>query len=63
MAFYFGWMQHYLIWLFFPGIIGLIFFIIIEVVADNDEDESISVSEMCILLYTLMLGVGTTLFD
>jgi hypothetical protein len=52
-----------MIWLFFPGVIGLIFFIIIESTKSNDKAEGLGAAEVCILVYTLLLGILSTLFD
>jgi hypothetical protein len=64
IAMYFAWLQMYVIWLFFPGIIGLLFYIIINATGDiADTEPEMSVSEGCILVFTMLLCIGSTLFD
>lgn len=54
----------YIIWLLFPGIIGAILAIIIWATGDRDgTSESMQASEVCILIFTLMIAMSSTLFD
>jgi len=54
----------YIIWLLFPGIIGAILAIVIWAVGDRDDtDDGLGASEVCILIFTLMIAMSSTLFD
>ena len=53
-----------MIWLIAPAIIGLILFIVIAAHDDLEDTEPEFVAgEVCIIVFTLMLGLGSTLFD
>lgn len=61
---YFAWIHHYCNWLFLPGIIGFILFIVIAASADRDDTSSEwSAGEVCILIFTLLIAIMSTLFD
>ena len=64
IALYFAWLHMYIIWLLFPGVIGLILAIVIWAVGDRDDTgDGLGASEICILIFTLMIAMSSTLFD
>lgn len=64
IALYFAWASAYILWLMFPALIGFIFFIIRYTVADcDDSDGTFCTKDWLIIIYSIMIVLGSTFFD
>ncbi|OMJ79321.1 hypothetical protein SteCoe_20704 [Stentor coeruleus] len=59
---YFAWLDYYVMWLILPAIVGLIVFIIQKYYGDiGDQEYKMSYSEISILVFSMVLALGSTL--
>lgn len=64
IAIYFAWLDYYVKWLILPAILGIIITIIEFKFGDlNDDKDKMSVSEIGLLAFSMLLACGSTLFD
>lgn len=63
IAMYFAWLEYYVIWLMFPAILGLGTFIIGYLYPSDDQSEKMNLSEISILIFSMLLAIGSTALD
>ena len=64
IAMYFAWLEFLIYWLFFPAVIGLAAFILEKHFDDlQDTSDRMSISEIAILVFSLLLSISSTVHD
>lgn len=64
IAMYFAWLEYYVIWLIFPAILGLVVYILGLHYDDiQDTEPAMTISEIAILTFSLLLAIGSSLLD
>lgn len=61
IAMYFAWLEYYIIWLIFPGVLGVIVFVFQHFYGDiMTKGGRMSVSDILLLLFSCILAMGST---
>lgn len=64
IAMYFSWLEYYIFWLSVPALLGFATFIIKYATDDvNGNEQSMNISEISLLIFSLTLALGSTLLD